>query len=49
MEINTTFSFSFKVGLDHAYTFNVISSSQEEALKILRTDLAKIIGEINGL
>lgn len=43
----TTFTFSFDMK-DKKYEFNVISSSREEALKILRTDLATIISDING-
>lgn len=46
METKTTYTFTFKIE-GREYSFNTIAESREEALKLLREDLAKIIAEIN--
>lgn len=43
-----TYTFAFKIG-ENAYSFNAFGESKEDALKVLRTDLAKVIQEINEL
>lgn len=47
METKTLWTFVFKPADDRAYSFNIIAPTREEALKMLRADLASIIAEVN--